>query len=328
MGMKRVGRAALGALAIGLVAGAAGAAEHVVDDSYSIARRFEGYRSQYPGIALPQVRPQTGQAIAFDLIYKTVGDRDLHVDVFSPPPARTRRQGLLLVHGGAWRSGSKAHFYAIANLLSQRGYTVFLPEFRLTPEKPYPAGMEDIADALVWAQRQARQYGLGADRIALGGASSGGQMAALLAYRGAPAGADGTVVRPNALIDMDGVLDAGSALALRYENAAGPASPLAQWLGGSFEQASDRWREASAANHVDAASPPTLILSSGTPRFTAGREQVTAALRSRGIRTATYVYPRAPHDFWLFEPYLDQAVAQIATFLAAVDADAGHKANR
>ncbi len=295
-------------------------ANHVVDDSYTVARRLDGYRSQYLGIALPVIAPRTGQTMAFDLAYKTVGGRDLHIDVFGPGQQRNLRQGLVLVHGGAWRSGSKTHFYALANLLAQRGYTVFLPEYRLTPEQRYPAGMEDIADALAWAQDQASRYGLRADDIAIGGASSGGQMASLLAYRGGRAG------RPaNALIDLDGVLDASSPLALQYENA---AAPLAQWLGGSFEQVPDTWRDASAASHVGARSPPTLIVSSGAPRFTAGREQVTSVLKRNGIRTTTYVYAVAPHDFWLFQPFLDQAVNQITTFLQAVDADQARKTRR
>lgn len=316
--------AAFGLVATGATPAPA-AADHVIDDSYSIARRFEGYKAQYPGIALPQVRPHTGQTMAFDLVYKTIGDRDLHIDVFGPAPARSVRQGIVLVHGGAWRSGSKSHFYALADRLAQRGYTVFLPEFRLTPEQPYPAGMQDIGDALLWVQRHAADYGLRAHRIAIGGASSGGQMASLLAYRGVSDGRGGKAPPPNALIDLDGVLDATSPLALQYENAAGAQSPLAQWLGGSFEQVPDRWRDASAATHVGPDAPPTLIVSSGTPRFTAGWERVSSALHRHGIRTALYVYPRAPHDFWLFDPYLTEAVSQITTFLIAVDADARRK---
>lgn len=303
-------------------------ANHVVDDSYTVARRFADYRSRYPDIALPVIAPQTGQTLAFDLVYKTVGERDLHIDVFRPAPGRSVGQGLVLVHGGAWRAGSKAHFYALANLLAQRGYTIFLPEYRLAPEQRYPAGMDDIADAMAWAQREAPHYGLRADRIAIGGASSGGQMASLLAYSGPSAVAGTARTPPNALIDLDGVLDATSPLALQYENAAGAMSPLAQWLGGSFEQAPELWRAASAASHVGAASPPTLIISSGAPRFTAGRERVLSVLARNRIRTATYTYAKAPHDFWLFDPYLAVAVDQITLFLRAVDADQADKARK
>lgn len=313
------------AIASVLCLAAPSAANHPVDDSYTVARRFDGYRKDYPEIVWPAVAPRTGQTMAFDLAYKAVGDRDLHIDIFSPPQGIGRGQGLVLIHGGAWRSGSKTHFYALANLLAQRGYTIFLPEYRLAPEAPYPAGMDDIADALAWAQDHASDYALRADHIAVGGASSGGQMAALLAYRGAAAGHAPGRHPPNALVDLDGVLDATSPLALQYENAAGPNSPLAQWLGGSYEQAPALWREASAALHAGPRSPPTLIVSSGMPRFTAGREQVLSVLERNGIRTATFTYARSPHDFWLFQPFLGQAVDQIDTFLRAVDHDQARK---
>lgn len=296
-------------------------ANHPVDDSYTVARRFDGYRKDYPGITWPAIAPRTGQTMAFDLAFKSVGDRDLHIDVFSPPKGVSRNQGLLLVHGGAWRSGSKTHFYALANLLAQRGYTIFLPEYRLAPEARYPAGMDDIADALAWAQAHASDYALRADHIAVGGASSGGQMAALLAYRDAARVHAPARSPANALIDLDGVLDATSALALQYENAAGPNSPFAQWLGGSYEQSPALWREASAALYAGPRSPPTLIVSSGMPRFTAGREAVLSVLERNGIRSASFTYARSPHDFWLFQPYLGQAVAQIDAFLRAVDRD-------
>lgn len=314
LGLAMKHTAIIGAISV-LLAGQA-IAEHVVDDSYTVARRFEMYRGEYPGISWPSVSPQTGQTIAFDLLYKSVGDRDLHMDVFSPAPRVQRGQGILLVHGGAWRSGSKAHFYAMANLLAQRGYTVFLPEYRLAPEARYPAGMEDIGDALAWAQHNAPRYGLIAEHVAIGGASSGGQMASLLGYAGSPA-----AKAPNALIDLDGVLDTTNALALQFEDAAGADSPLAKWLGGSFSQAPAAWRQASPALHVGRTSPPTLIVSSGTPRFTAGRESVLSRLQDNGIRTATFTYRKAPHDFWLFEPFLSTAVERIDTFLRAVRAD-------
>ncbi len=289
-----------------------------VDDSYTVAARYQGYKDTYPGLTWPGVTFAAGQQVLFDRQYKTAG-RDLHIDIFLAAPATGRHQGILLVHGGAWRSGSKAHFYALANLLAQRGYTVFLPEYRLAPEAPYPAGLIDINDAIVWAKSHAGDFGIAADRLALGGASSGGQMAALLAYTADQPlfkthASDDT--RINALVDLDGLLDFTTPLALHYENAAGSASPAALWLGGSMEQRPERWREASAAGHVDAQSPPTLIISSGNPRFTAGREEVVTALNRYGVRSSYFAFENAPHDIWLFEPWLSPIAEKIDAFLS------------
>jgi acetyl esterase len=289
-----------------------GLSARTVDDSYTISRRFERYRGHYDGLAWPMIRPVAGQEMVFDRVYKTLGERDLAMDIFLPPRLHSRHQGLVLVHGGAWRSGTKAHFYALANLLAQRGYTVFLPEYRLSPEAPYPAGVQDIADAMAWAKAHARDYRLAAGRIALGGASSGGQMAALVAMSAKDDAA------PNALIDMDGVLDFTTPVALTFENAAGEGSSAAKWLGGPYERMADRWREASALSHVGPPAPPTLVISSGIAHFTEGREALFAALRAHGTPAQFYSFTNAPHDFWLFAPWIGPTVAQIDQFLRSI----------
>lgn len=298
-----------------------------VDESYTVSRRFGAYKEQYPAIVIPELTFKSGQKVLIDRLYKTLGDRELHLDIFVPPSPRKpgARQGVVLVHGGGWRAGNKSEFYPVANQLAQRGYVVFLPEYRLSPEAAYPAGLVDINDAIVWVKAQAGAYGVDPNRIALGGGSSGGQMAALLAY--SSSAANGASVfksraeddtRVNALIDFDGVLDFTSPLALKYENAAGDASYAAMWLGGSMERAAPTWQQASARQYVGEHSPPTLIISSGELRFTAGKDDVLAELQRHAIRHQYVELVNVPHTFWLFEPYLTKIVDQVDTFLRAV----------
>lgn len=289
-----------------------------VDDSYSIAQRYAGYKDTYPELRWPASTFENGQQIRFDQSYKSANGRDLHIDIFSPVPGHNHRQGIVLVHGGAWRSGSKAHFYALANLLAQRGYTVFLPEYRLAPEAGYPAGLIDVNDAIIWVKQHAEAFGIDTETLALGGASSGGQMAALLAFaadtplfKSQPS--DNTGIK--ALIDLDGVLDFTTPQALKFENAAGRQSPAAKWLGGAMEDVPATWREASPAYHVSPNAPQTLIISSGIARFTAGHEEVEKKLDAYGVRHEFYALANAPHDIWLFEPYLSQVVEKIDFFL-------------
>lgn len=297
---------------------AAPAALRQVDDSYTPSQRYDAYHAQHPELALPEVRFEAGQRVLFDRRYRRIGARELHVDVFLPPPARANHAGLLLVHGGGWRAGNKSNFYPMASLLAQRGYVVFLPEFRLSPEAPYPAGLVDLNDAMAWAKAEAAGFEVDPDRIAIGGESSGGQMAALLAYTARTRlykSRPGAETGASALIDIDGVLDLTSPLALRYENAAGDASPAALWLGGSMERVPARWREASAALHADGRSPPTLVITSAEPRFTAGVEATCTELHARGTRCEVAPFPGTPHAFWLFDPYVEQVAERIDAFL-------------
>ncbi len=312
------GRVAL--LCLLIAAGAAAAAPPAIpiDDSYTVSQRFYAYRQEHPELVLPVVEFKTGQRVLFDRLYKKVGDRELHMDVFLPAPRMRNGRGIVLVHGGGWRSGNKSNFYAMANLLAQRGYAVFTPEFRLSPEAQYPAGLVDVSDAIAWVKSQASGFHVDRNRIALGGESSGGQMAALLAYsaaRGTFKSRPEDDTQVSALIDLDGVLDFLSPLALQYENAAGAQSVAALWLGGAVEQARDRWQEASAVQYLGENSPPTLVIGSGQPRFTAGIDQVRDTLRRHGIRCEFFAFETTPHAFWLFEPYLSQVVDRMDEFL-------------
>lgn len=309
---------AFAALAISWASTAAPQELVCIDDSYTVSQRFDAYKGQYPQIRLPQLELQAGQRILFDRRYKKVGERELHIDVFLPKAKRSTGRAIVFVHGGGWRSGNKSNFYAMANLLAQRGYAVFVPEFRLSPEAPYPAGLVDVSDAIVWVKQQASEYGVNPGKIAIGGESSGGQMAALLSYaadRTLFKSRPGDDTRVSALIDLDGLLDFTTPLALQHENAAGNSSPAAQWLGGSMEMATERWHEASAARYVGPLSAPTLIIGSGQLRFTAGKEEVLATLQRYAIRNRYFEFDHAPHTFWLFEPYLTQVVTMIDTFL-------------
>jgi pectinesterase len=313
------GTALLGlAGAPGCDAGAAPRPLRPVDDSYTVSSRYDAYHAQYPQLRWPELRFQPGQRLRFDVRYKQVGDRELHLDVFLPDPAQATGDAIVLVHGGGWRSGNKSNWYPIANQLAQRGHAVFLPEFRLSAEAAYPAGLVDLTDAVLWVKSHAADYGVDAARVAIGGESTGGHMAALVAYtaeRDLYKSRPGADTRVSALVDLDGILDLTTPLALQFENAAGDASPAALWLGGSMQHAARRWREASAAAYVGATSPPTLVIASGAPRFTAGAETVLPALRAHGIRGEKVDFPGTPHAFWLFDPYVTQVADAVDGFL-------------
>lgn len=289
-----------------------------VDDGYTVSQRFEANRGAHPEFALPVLETGEGRQILFDRRYKAIGTRELHLDLFLPAPSARPAQAIVLVHGGGWRSGNKSNFYAMAHRLSQRGYAVVLPEFRLAPEAGFPAGLLDINEALAFVRDHAAEFGIDPARIAIGGESTGGHMAALLAYTGGTShfSPDGQPApRVNALIDIDGVLDLTSPLALSFENRDGESSVAARWLGGAMERVPARWQEANPAAYLDAQSPPTLILSGEETRFTAGRDTISRRLAEQGIPVRHVHFARLPHTFWLFDPYLDQVVEVIDRFL-------------
>jgi acetyl esterase len=99
-------------------------------------------------------------------------------------PDRAPAPGPLLVyfHGGGWVQGSVETHDAPCRLLAHlAGVRVLSVDYRLAPEHPYPAAAEDAIAAFAWAAAQAERLGVDPARIAVGGDSAGGNLAAVVA---------------------------------------------------------------------------------------------------------------------------------------------------
>jgi acetyl esterase len=89
---------------------------------------------------------------------------------------------LMYTHGGGWLFGSpETHEEICRRIANLAGAVVVAPDYRLAPEAPFPSGLEDCADALRYMYHNASGLGIDPGRIAVGGDSSGGNLAAVLA---------------------------------------------------------------------------------------------------------------------------------------------------
>lgn len=114
------------------------------------------------------------------------GGRDLHADIYRPEQANGA--GVLMIHGGGWRMGSKDMLPPQAGALAGHGFTCVAVEYRLTPESPWPAQIHDVKAAMRWFRANAAGLGVDPDKIAVVGNSAGGHLALMLA--GTPAVAE------------------------------------------------------------------------------------------------------------------------------------------
>ena len=91
---------------------------------------------------------------------------------------------LLYLHGGGWVVGDLDTHDSVCRALARRsGCAVVSLDYRLAPENPFPAAVEDGWAALQWLHGHAAEVGADPARIAVGGDSSGGNIAAVLALR-------------------------------------------------------------------------------------------------------------------------------------------------
>ncbi len=163
------------------------------------------------------------------------------LDLFLPDTSSPRL--LLFVHAGAWQGGDKEQYHALGELLSGFGYAVALPNHRLAPEYPYPAAIEDVAAATASVLHTCAESGIQSEGILLGGHSSGGHLAALLAVhpRYQPEASVAGVIAISGVYDLP------------------PYFELGGYLGPVFGTDPRVWEDASPLRHLAPGAPPFFL---------------------------------------------------------------------
>ncbi|MCS0499896.1 alpha/beta hydrolase [Protaetiibacter mangrovi] len=116
-------------------------------------------------------------------------DGGAKVRVYEPAEKRTDA-ALLWIHGGGLVIGDPRQDEAlVSGTAAELGMVVVSAHYRLAPEHPFPAGLDDTLAAWEWLQRHAAELGVDPGRIVVGGESAGGGLAASLVHRLHDAGA-------------------------------------------------------------------------------------------------------------------------------------------
>jgi acetyl esterase/lipase len=253
------------------------------------------------GRAMPDAMP----------VYKKVGDVALKLHVFRPAghPLGDRRPAIVFFHGGGWQHGSPRQFYDHCRYLASRGMVAMTAEYRVKNEhgtSPREC-VQDAKSAVRWIRRHADDLGVDPDRLAAGGGSAGGQMAAACgSSEGLNDPADDLEIscRPNAVILFSAVLDTG------------PDGFVHNWV-------RKYWRDFSPIDNIDEQTPPTLIFLGTddgiTPVETARRYE--KRMQEAGVRCDLHLYENQPHRFYvrhISESYYRQTLVTADRFLASL----------
>lgn len=120
------------------------------------------------------------------------GEPGVPVRVYAPAEQDGPLPGLLFIHGGGFILGNVEMFDGDAKrIAAEVGAVVVSVDYRLAPENPFPAGLDDCYAALLWTTASASELGIDLTRLAVGGDSAGGGLAAAVALlardRGGPA---------------------------------------------------------------------------------------------------------------------------------------------
>ncbi len=182
-----------------------------------------------------------------NVVYASREQAVVHADVYRPRVAASLSPILLFVHGGAWDHGNEDSFRAWGVHYAQRGYVCVAATYRLSTVAAHPAALDDVREALRWAQLHAAEWRGDSARIAVIGQSAGAHLALLAAYQSVDA------PRVQAVVDFYGP----SSLADKPMRS---ASVVQKFLGGKrYRKYPELYRSASPMTYVSAQCPPTLI---------------------------------------------------------------------
>jgi acetyl esterase len=238
---------------------------------------------------------------------------DLPIRIYRPdgePPFPL----LVYFHGGGWVIGSiETHDPNARSITNAAGCTVVSVEYRLAPEHKFPAGAEDAYAATRWAADNAAALGGDAARLAVGGDSAGGNLAAVVALmardRGGPPLAFQLLIYP--VIDYDFETPSYRENGDDYQLTR--ADMAYYWRHYLADEAAARDPYAAPLRAPDLRGlPPALVITAEYDPLRDEGEAYAARLREAGVPTVCTRYPGMIHGFFGMPRVLDQARVAIA----------------
>lgn len=223
-----------------------------------------------PVAVLNALAPREGVRETTGLAY-AAGERH-GIDVYAPKDAEGAPV-VVFLYGGSWESGDRGMYRFLGASLASAGVVCMVPDYRVWPEVGFPGFVQDAAQAVGWARRNATAHGGAADRLVLMGHSAGAHIATLLALDEAYLGAEG--LRPaGALRGVVGLAGPYDFLPLR--------SPTLQAIFG----AEGRWPASQPVNHVAPGAPPMLLATGDADSVVLPRNTQSLAARLRAADNA------------------------------------------
>jgi len=142
--------------------------------------------------AMPAYEPTNAIDVRDTTVPGPAGAPDVPVRIYAPAGNTEPVPGLLYIHGGGFVVGDLDMFHSsVLHVVDELGVVVVSVDYRLAPEHPFPAPVEDCYAALEWFAAKASELGVDPDRIGVAGESAGGGLSAGVALlardRGGPA---------------------------------------------------------------------------------------------------------------------------------------------
>ncbi len=246
-----------------------------------------------------------------DVTYKEIDGRPLQLDFYKSKDLTGPAPLLVFIHGGSWKKGNRADMLPLMIDFARHGYITATISYRLDG---YPGCVIDVCDAMTWFLDHGTQYGYDTARMGIVGASAGAHLAMLAAYgwQYKKDGKSATDKRHHikAVVDIFGPVDLTTDFARKSASAA-------WFIGEPYNDAADRYAEASPIVYVDEQAPPTMIIHGTSDELVPNSQadQLHHRLDSAGVPCVDDRYPLWPHAMILVQRVYDHCEPRMTKFL-------------
>ena len=229
------------------------------------------------------------------------GAPDVPIRVYTPKDLSGSKPGMLWIHGGGYILGDlDIDDHSLRQMSVNTGCVIVATDYRLAPENPFPAPIEDCYASLKWMVENSESLGIDKSRIAIGGGSAGGGLAAGLAImtrdRGEIELAFQLLVYP--MVDDRNITP--SSHAINDPRTWDREKNIFAWnayLGDSIEDGSVSPYAAAARAEDLSGLPPAYIAVGELDLFLDEDIEYAQRLLQAGVSTELHVYPGATHGF-------------------------------
>lgn len=242
------------------------------------------------------------------------------LDLYLPKDdGKSLRPAVVVIHGGGWKGGDKRALSYLAEAFARRGYVAAAINYRLAPKWNYPAHLDDCQRAVRWLRKNAKEFRVDPERFGAAGASAGGHLALLLGTRGVRDDSDpelkGISSKVQCVLSIFGPTDFTDEYYVQAKNPVA-ARDIANFVGKTYDEAPEIWKEASSFHHVSPDDAPTFIIHGDQDRLVPLDQSVkfAEALREVGVEVQLVVIKgmghgaRTPEQREEFMKAVDQAL--------------------
>jgi len=228
-----------------------------------------------------------------EYVYKKAGDRELKLYVTLPATkSDTPRPAIVFFHGGGWVGGAPGQFTEHSKYFASRGLVCVQVQYRLldkNSDDPPTTCVQDARSAMRWVRSHAKEFNIDPHRIAAGGGSAGGHLAAFVGLvdgLDAPEDDKSVSAKANALLLFNPVFDNGPE-------------------GWGHQRVKTRYREFSPFHNISADDPPAVVFLGDADKLipveTAYKFQ--KQMEAAGVKCEVHIYEGMPHGFFNYGKY-------------------------